>query len=272
MCDLNIVFVPDLRWRQITEPEILQTVQELQAEGIAVREQTALPAAPEENTLYLTDSMEYYQNLCAAGCAVAGYLHAGNPGAAFPRCPYLISEPQWVDADSYEKIYERLTGRPWTILTTDRLVIREMTVADVGALYELYDEEALRFMPPLCRDREEQRIETAEYIDKIYGMFGYGYWVMTLRDSGRVIGRMGFANEGSAGGISFGYMVHPDYRRQGYAIEAARAILPYAREMLQMSSICATVHTENEPSISLLRRLGFRRAGAEDGMETYIAE
>lgn len=268
---LTIAFVLNPLLQEYTESDVLEAREELPTLGLAVDVLTTVPQTPVQNTLYLTDNAAYYRDMCAAGIPTAGYLHAGNPGEAFPHCLYLLSEPQWVDADSYQKIYERIMGLPWTILTTDRLVIREMTVQDLDALYALYDDEARRFMTPLREDHEIEREELASYINKVYGMFGYGYWAITLRESGHVIGRMGFAAyEDADGRTPFGYVIHKDYRRQGYALEAARAILPYARDVLQMQGICAEVHEDNLPSIRFLNMLGFRKVNVIEDIGTYI--
>lgn len=268
---LTIVFVlhPDLQ--EYTESDLEQARKELPALGLRVEMVTAVPKAPAQNTLYLTDHAVYYESMYQAGYPVAGYLHAGNPNATFEHCPYLLSEPQWVDRDSYCKIYERLMGFPWTILTTDRLIIREMTVQDLDALYDLYDDEARRFMTPLRGDRDVERAELASYIDKVYGLFGYGYWAICLRDRGNMIGRMGFAVHTDAEGRTpFGYVIHADYRRQGYALEAARAILTYAGEVLQLQGITAEVHEDNPASIAFLNRLGFRKESVIGNIEVYV--
>lgn len=268
---LTIAFVLDPALQEYTESDVREAREELWALGLAVETVTAVPEAPAQNTLYLTDSAAYYKDMCAAGIPTIGYLHAGNPGVEFPHCQYLISEPQWVDADSYHKIYERLMGLPWTILTTDRLIIREMTVQDLDALYDLYDEEARRYMAPLREDRDEERAELVSYIDKVYGMFGYGYWAITLRESGRVIGRMGLAAyEDADGRTPFGYVIHKDYRQQGYALEAAQAILPYATDVLQLQGISAEVYEDNLPSIYFLNKLGFRKTNVIENIIRYV--
>lgn len=268
---LTIVMVLDPAMQEYTESDIREAREELPTLGFAVETTTKAPERPAQNTLYLTDNTAYYESMRKAGCPTVGYLHAGNQDAAFADCPYLLSEPQWVDADSYHKIYERLMGLPWTILTTDRLVIREMTVEDLDALYDLYDEEARRFMTPLRDDRDVERAELASYIDKVYGLFGYGYWAIVLRDGGDVIGRMGFAAyEDTDGRTPFGYVIHKDYRRQGYAFESASAILTYARDVLQLSHISAEVHEDNLPSIHFLKRLGFCKASVIGDIITYV--
>lgn len=262
----KIVFVLHPAWQNTTGPEVRTAREELSPEGLSVTSTDEVPTAPAPQTLYLTDSADAYEALQAAGCPAIGYLHRDNAGETFEHCPYLLSEPQWVDADSYQKIYERLTGQPWTILTTDRLVVREMTVDDLDALYALYDEEARRFMTPPDDNHDVERARLRDYIDKVYGLFGYGYWALVDKASGQLIGRMGFSTEQSS---TYGYLIHKEYRRQGYAAEAARAMLPYARNVLGLEEIRAEVHNNNVPSIEFLQSLGFRKVGVQNDLEIY---
>jgi len=50
----------------------------------------------------------------------------------------------------------------------------------------------------------------------------------------------------------------PEHWSQGYALESARAVLHHARESLGLSRILAITTQDNEPSMRLLARLGFR--------------
>ena len=104
--------------------------------------------------------------LRSSGLPAAGYLHAGRNGESFKGAAYLVERPQDIDRDSYQKIYERAAGLPWTIAETARCLIREMTVDDVESLYPLYeDEQARRFLKPLCPDHDKEREIVKAYID-----------------------------------------------------------------------------------------------------------
>jgi GNAT superfamily N-acetyltransferase len=57
----------------------------------------------------------------------------------------------------------------------------------------------------------------------------FGVWVMIERDSGGVVGDIGFIGPpDKCGSVELGYSVIPDRRRRGYATEAARAIVAWA--------------------------------------------
>ncbi|MGH8721280.1 MAG: GNAT family N-acetyltransferase [Burkholderiales bacterium] len=55
-----------------------------------------------------------------------------------------------------------------------------------------------------------------------------------------------------------GFSFLPEHWSQGYALESARAVMRHAREVLGLGRIVAITTKDNEPSIRLLEKLGFR--------------
>ncbi|CUB57026.1 Acetyltransferase (GNAT) family protein [Bacillus subtilis] len=53
------------------------------------------------------------------------------------------------------------------------------------------------------------------------------------------------------------YVLDPEYWGNGYASEAAKASIQYAKEMMNVKRIIARVKVANENSKKLLRNLGF---------------
>ena len=74
-----------------------------------------------------------------------------------------------------------------------------------------------------------------------------------------------------AGALEVGYTVFEPFRRQGYATEAVVGILEWARAEHGVRHFVASVGPRNDPSLALVRRLGFRQTGTqwddEDGEE-----
>ena len=52
------------------------------------------------------------------------------------------------------------------------------------------------------------------------------------------------------------YAISPAHRRQGYATEAARALIDYAFQHLHLRRILATTESDTLPSHSVMRKLG----------------
>ena len=94
----------------------------------------------------------------------------------------------------------------------------------------------------------------------------YGVWVMIERESGSVVGDVGFIGPPDENGsIEVGYSVIPDRRRRGYATEAASAIVEWALSEPGVEVVVAGCDRDNEPSIRTLERLGFQRTGEANG-------
>jgi RimJ/RimL family protein N-acetyltransferase len=107
----------------------------------------------------------------------------------------------------------------------------------------------------------------------------WGVAAMVLRDGRELIGHIGFHGPPGvnarrvADAVEVGYTVFPEHRRRGYATEAVRAMLGYARER-GIHRFLASVAPENEPSLRLVRGLGFVEVGRhwdeEDGEELEL--
>lgn len=217
-------------------------------------------------TLYLALDDKTYEDLHMAGIPCACVVPESGDKPSFSGAAFLLSRPDDIEASSFEKIYRRLYHIPWVIAQTDRLLLREMTESDLDALYALYDGEALRFLPPLDADRGREKQILRAYIEKVYGLAGYGYWAVIERSGGELVGRAGFGiPEREDAPAELGYLIRKDKRGQGYAKEAVRAVLSYERENLHFPGILARTHRENIPSRALLSSLGFSPAGEEPG-------
>ncbi len=95
---------------------------------------------------------------------------------------------------------------------------------------------------------------------------------MVLREPGRpMAGRIGFHNPPLDGAAELGYTVVPDHRRRGYAVEAAQALMEWARHEHGVRRFIVSVSPANAPSLAMAAKLGFRQIGEqmdpEDGLE-----
>jgi ribosomal-protein-alanine N-acetyltransferase len=96
------------------------------------------------------------------------------------------------------------------------------------------------------------------------GMAGWlsWYYVLVDRASGRrtLIGCGGFTSRPVDGTVATGYSLLPSYRGKGFATEAVRALAEWAFGHPEVRKIIAETLIENEPSVRVLKRTGFRRA------------
>ena len=214
----------------------------------------------EEEYVILTDEASTARKCSEQQQPYLFLLTEQNRHESLPTGAYCIEKIDDVSVDYLKKVYQRAKGLPWEILTTERLLIREITVADVPRLYELYaDESITRYMEPLFPTRQQEEEYTRDYIQNIYHFYGYGMWLITLRESGEVIGRAGLEYKEGLDGLELGFMLGKEYQHKGYALEACEAILRYAREELEQNCFFTMVHEDNQDSLRLCERLGFQR-------------
>ncbi|WP_292021007.1 GNAT family N-acetyltransferase [Maritimibacter sp. UBA3975] len=135
-------------------------------------------------------------------------------------------------------------------LVTPRLTIRRQTLADTAALHALMSDWALvrntgRWPYPVTRDFVAQRIVERDTQPGLYGI---------ARREGRVIGTAQAADG------EIGYLIAQAEWGQGYATEAARALVAYGFDTLGWPEVRAKVWADNPASSRVLIKLGFREA------------
>lgn len=149
---------------------------------------------------------------------------------------------------------------PETLLTTDRLLLRTWTLADAPFILDLLNTDGwLRFIG----DRNIRTLEDAEnYLKTVlikgFETNGFGFWCMQDRESGLPVGMAGFVQREWLPGIDLGFALHPDYTGKGYAFEACEALMKKVNGRQGFETIFAITNRDNERSMLLLKRLGFR--------------
>lgn len=147
---------------------------------------------------------------------------------------------------------------PVTVLETERLVLSQLSVTDAGFILELLNDPAfLQFVG----DKGVRTLDDArEYIltgpVDSYEQHGFGLYLTTLKGSGESAGICGLVKRETLQHADIGYGLLPEFRGQGYALEAAAAVLNYARTVLGLDRILAVTSPDNHASIRILKKLG----------------
>ncbi len=213
----------------------------------------------------ITDSPKEAADFAKRNIPYIVILNDWNRDKAFPGGAYCVEDAKDIDDVYLDRVYRRFKGIPWDITETARLKIREITVGDVPRLYELYaDESITRYMEPLFPEQEKELEYTRAYIKNVYEFYGYGMWVIVLKESGEVIGRVGLESKEGMDGLELGFMLGVQYQHLGYACEACGAVLAYAGRELGAERFYALVNRENTASIRLCERLGFKMNTCSD--------
>lgn len=143
------------------------------------------------------------------------------------------------------------------VLETERLILRPFSESDLDAYAEMCAHpEVMRY---LLVGRTFSRDESWEHMATILGHWhlrGYGLWAVEHRQSGLLVGRIGFLNPEGWPGFELAWTLGRPYWGNGYATEGARAALAYGFLKLNQERIISLIHPENKPSIRLAERLG----------------
>lgn len=207
-------------------------------------------------TLYITDDPVKAKSAKKLETAVLIYLHESNKSCDFSEFRYFIEGFEDVDITYLERIYKREKKFPWTIGETKRLRVREMRVEEADILYDLYsDKSVVEYMEDLPQDMETEKEYMRQYIDIMYGCNGFGMWFIECKESGQIIGRVGFQTCDEENVAELGFMIRPEYQGMGYAYEACEVAIAYMREEFPYLQLRAKCHRDNYKSIELCKKL-----------------
>jgi [ribosomal protein S5]-alanine N-acetyltransferase len=90
---------------------------------------------------------------------------------------------------------------------------------------------------------------------------GFGLYLVERLVDDVPVGMCGLIKRETLPDVDIGYAFLPAARGQGFAREAARAVLQWARQQLQLARVVAIVTPGNRPSLGLLEELGFSDEG-----------
>jgi len=139
-------------------------------------------------------------------------------------------------------------------LVTTRLKLRRAVPNDLEAMHEiLSNRAAMRFWSTAPhRDLEQTRAWLAAMIAEEPPLSDD----FLIEHQGRVIGKAGAWRV-----PEIGFILHPDYWGQGFAGEAVGAAIAHVFARYDVDTITAEADPRNDPSVRLLKRLGFVETG-----------
>lgn len=146
------------------------------------------------------------------------------------------------------------------ILETPRLSLRYFTIRDQDFLMPILgDPKVMEFSiigvhnPKQIRQFIEQRLLS-------YLVCGFGLYAIIHKQQQELIGYCGFfvqrVNERQE--VEIGYRLAQQYWGQGFATEAARAVLTYGKQKYQFKRFVCLIEPANTRSISVAKKLGMK--------------
>ena len=145
-------------------------------------------------------------------------------------------------------------------IDTERLRLRRLTLNDAGLMLAIWNDPAfIRHVGDRgIRTLSEARDEMQKGTMRLYEKYGYGPYRMALKGSDTPIGICGIFRRDGLEQPDIGYGVLPKYCGEGFAYEAARAVIEHAKSDLGLARLIAIISPGNEASIGLIRKLGLR--------------
>ena len=163
-----------------------------------------------------------------------------------------------------------------SFLQTQRLLIRKWDPADLEDAQAIYgDPETMRFIPCGALDREQTARMIARMMERDE-RDGFGIWPVLLKSERRIIGECGITYvPGHGTDVEVAWIFNRRYHGQGYAAEAATAVLRFAFTQAGLHQVYALIDRGNAASIALANRLhmefdGIVRAYKRDLMRYRI--
>jgi ribosomal-protein-alanine N-acetyltransferase len=149
-------------------------------------------------------------------------------------------------------------------LRTERLILREFVPEDWRAVYAYQnDPRYLEFYEWEHRTESDAKAFVQMMIDQQCETPRTKFqWALVLASNHKLIGNAGIRKRSlKTYQADMGYEIDPREWHNGYATEAARAILKFGFEQLHLHRIWAQAIAANVNSIRVLEKLGMRQEG-----------
>jgi RimJ/RimL family protein N-acetyltransferase len=142
------------------------------------------------------------------------------------------------------------------VLHTERLILRPVSVGDRAALLAHWAApDVRRFLFDGATLSAAEITVAIQDSTRDFGRAGYGLWLIHETHGTDLVGTTGLRPLEDIG-LEIFYSLAPGSWGQGYATEAARAVLDHALGPLGLPEVLAEVDEGNTASIAVIERLG----------------
>jgi RimJ/RimL family protein N-acetyltransferase len=153
------------------------------------------------------------------------------------------------------------------IIETERLILRPVDPERdfEGWAKAMADEETVRYLgtKPMSR---AQAWRSMAVVMGHWAIRGYGFFSLEHKETGAWVGRVGPWNPEGWPSPEVGWTISPDFLRQGYATEAARASIDYAFNTMGWEKVIHVILEGNLPSIAVAEKLGSTLLRTQQGL------
>jgi len=143
------------------------------------------------------------------------------------------------------------------ILETERLTLSVITLEDAPFFLELMNS------PDWIRFIGDRQVKTLDAITtylagdytQSHALRGFGNYLVRLKENSTPIGTCGLFQRPGLEHVDIGFSLLPEFRGKGYAFEATKVVLQFAKT-IDLKRVEAITSKENKPSQRLLEKIG----------------
>ncbi|WP_164669014.1 GNAT family N-acetyltransferase [Virgibacillus doumboii] len=156
-------------------------------------------------------------------------------------------------------INEIINENPNMNISTKRILMRQLTVADIKEFYEIVKKNSVGEWLGIGNGMSFE--ESEQYVNKIikhWNQHSFGVWAVVNKSTKEIMGHCGLRYIDDTENIEIIYLLDPKFWGMGYATEAGNAAIKFAFKSLKINKLTARVRTNNLKSKKVIDKLGFK--------------
>jgi ribosomal-protein-alanine N-acetyltransferase len=154
-------------------------------------------------------------------------------------------------------------------IDTARLILRPITAEEVSAVLNGRRHPGWADDFPAGGDQVIARLLDRTGVPADDGARRFGHRLVIERDTGTVVGGVGFFGPPQGGEVEIGYGIVPSRQRRGYATEAVQAMVADIFRLDEVQTVTAEVDLDNPASIRVLEKCGMTLCNQNQQQATY---
>lgn len=156
-----------------------------------------------------------------------------------------------------------------TFIETDRLILRNVAAKDAETMYDYRNNEiCARYQRGQTKDYAGIVVLVERRKNDVMSVDAPFMVAVALKDTDEMVGEIVVMPED--GTISLGYTFSYKHHRKGYAFEALTALINMLHKRYPEWDFISFTEPENEPSIALLKKLGYKDMGHVPSIESRV--
>ncbi|GHV49142.1 hypothetical protein FACS1894181_07240 [Bacteroidia bacterium] len=205
------------------------------------------------------DKQKIIKAVCAGICDEEGkqLVPGESMNLLFDKILQAVMEDFRQDGIELETCLDTLA-----VAETGRLKIRKFTRDDLPSLHAMMEKEEVMY----AWEHGFTKSETRKWLNRQLSRYrkdGFGYFAVTLKETGRLIGQAGLLKSEIEGkeSVELGYIFDNSYWKQGYCTESVEACIKFAFDTMKLKELYCSIRPENGASIRIAEKAGMKKVG-----------